>query len=371
MHQHSFEMKKTFENKGATAVICLSPYSGGMEMDAIKMAKLLCERVKVVLLAKSGCYIEQYFKTSMAGGGAIALETVSFSSSFSFAIINKTRKVIDQYKIKNVVFFGASELRSLYFAFLNRDLRIIVRHGTTKTTPKKDWLHRLIYSCVDYHVAICQHLAKNVQTIIPFGKNTELKVIYPSLRQQPVLSESRNGRRTVVLLHVGRITEGKGQWEAIEACDILFQNNIAFKLICLGALDPRYEIEFMQYLNSKPYANKVELAGFMHDIDSFYQRADIFIFPSKGEGLSNAFVEALSYGLVCLAFDNTSFPELSRLGFDIHLAKDQDIVDLKSKLLACVEYVFHHEIPLLEQSRLTIELFSAKRELNEYLGLLQ
>jgi glycosyltransferase involved in cell wall biosynthesis len=358
------------ECKGATLVICLSPHSGGMEMDAIKMAKLLCGEIKVVLLAKAGCYIADYCESYMTGGN-FDLETIKFSSNFSFSIISKTRKIIDKYDIKNVIFFGASELRSLYFAFLNLDLTVIVRHGTTKTTPKKDFLHRMVYSCVDYHVAICQHLAKNVQEIIPFGKNTRLNVIYPSLRSQPVLPESRSGPRPVVLLHVGRVTDGKGQKEAVEACEILFRNNMAFKLICVGEIDSAYINEFRTYLASKPYSDCIELAGFTQNIDPFYQRADVFIFPSKGEGLSNAFIEALSYGLVCLAFSNTSFPELVDLGFKINLAKDHDISDLKNKLLECVRVVYNGQIPLLEQSQLAVDLFSAERELNEYLGLLQ
>jgi len=363
-------MNKATENKGTTAVICLSPYSGGMEMDAIKMARLLCKKVKVVLLVKSGCYLENYYNSAMASS-QISLETIAFSSNFSLAIIYKTRKIIDKYGVKNVVFFGASELRSLYFAFLKRELIVIVRHGTTKTRPKKDWLHRVVYGCVDYHVAICRHLAENVRAIIPFGKSTQLKVFYPSLRHEPVLPQPRNGRRPIVLLHVGRITEGKGQKEAVEACEILYKTRIEFKLVCVGESDPEYEKEFQSFLASKPYANNVELPGFTQEVNRFYQNADIFIFPSKGEGLSNAFIEALSYGLVCLAFDNTSFPELRELGFKFFLAKDQDIVDLQSKLLEAAELVYHNEIPLVEQSRLAVELFNAERELNEYLGLLQ
>ncbi|WP_455201290.1 hypothetical protein, partial [Kaarinaea lacus] len=138
--------------KGNTAIICLSPYSGGMEMDAIKLARLLCNDVQVTLFAKSDHYIAKYYNEHMQNS-AISLETVDFNSAFSYSIIRKTRKVINARQIKNVIFFGASELRSLYFAFLGYDLNVIVRHGTTKTRPKKDWLHRLIYRCVDCHVA--------------------------------------------------------------------------------------------------------------------------------------------------------------------------------------------------------------------------
>jgi glycosyltransferase involved in cell wall biosynthesis len=356
--------------KGNTAIICLSPYSGGMEMDAIKLARLLCNDVQVTLFAKLDHYIAQYFKEHMAGGN-VSLETVDFRSAFSLSIIRKTRKIIRYRKVENVIFFGASELRSLYFAFLGHNLNVIVRHGTTKTRSKKDWLHRLIYSCVNYHVAICQHLAGNVRYIIPFASNTQLKVIYPSLRSAPNLNRDREKTDIVRLLHIGRIADGKGQKEAIEACAILHERNMSFELICVGETDPGYEHDFNGYLDSKPYANSIQIVGYSDDVGSYYQQADIFIFPSKGEGLSNSFIEALSYGLVCICYDNTSFPELQQLGFSFYMAEDKNIEDLKNKLLEAVTQLESVELPMLEQSSLAQTVFSADRERDEYLNLLQ
>jgi glycosyltransferase involved in cell wall biosynthesis len=177
--------------------------------------------------------------------------------------------------------------------------------------------------------------------------------------------------KPVTLLHVGRITEGKGQKEAVEACEILYKQGVAFQLICVGDMDLDYEKEFTAYLENKPYASSIQLKGFAQNVAGYYQDADIFIFPSKGEGLSNAFMEALSYGLICIAFANTSFPELRDLGFDFFMAKDQDMSDLKQKLLQSVEFFFTNEMPLEKQSHMAVEFFSTKRELNEYVSLLQ
>ncbi|WP_455223187.1 glycosyltransferase family 4 protein [Kaarinaea lacus] len=356
--------------KGNTLVICLSPYSGGMEMDAIKLAKLLSQDVEITLLAKSDCFIDRYYKKNMSDTH-IALATVNFSTAFSLAIIRKTRRVLKEKSIKNVIFFGASELRSLYFAFLGSDLNVIVRHGTTKTRPKKDWLHRLIYSCVDYHVAICQHLADNVKFIIPFAKKTQLKVIYPSLRQLPVLSNKREKGKVVRLLHVGRVADGKGQREAIDACAILYERNVPFELVLVGDMDPGYGKIFNEHLYSKQYAESIRMTGYTDNVTKYYQQAEIFIFPSKGEGLSNSFIEALSYGLICIAYENTSFPELQQLGFTFFLAQDKNIEELKKILLQAVEQRKKVSIPLVDQAKRALSIFGAEREKNEYLDLLQ
>jgi len=339
-------------------------------MDAIKLARLLCEDVSVTLLVKSGCFIESYYQKYMLDSN-VDLKTVKFSTAFSLAIIRKARSLLQERTIRNVVFFGASELRSLYFAFLGRDLNVLVRHGTTKTRPKKDWLHRLVYSCVNYHIAICQHLADNVKAIIPFAEKTQLKIIYPSLRQKPELILNRKKDETVRLLHIGRIADGKGQREAIEACSILYERDIPFELVLVGEIDPDYEKSFNEQLNKKPYIDAIRVVGYTDVVGKYYQQADIFIFPSKGEGLSNSFIEALSYGLICIAYENTSFPELQQLGFAFYLAQDKDIEDLKNKLLKAIEQRNKVSIPLLEQSNLALRVFSAEWEKNEYLDLLQ
>jgi glycosyltransferase involved in cell wall biosynthesis len=341
-----------------------------MEMDAIKLARLIGSDVNVTLLAKSGCFVDRYYNKNMLASG-VALVTVSFSAAFSLAIIRKTRWILREKAIKNVIFFGASELRSLYFAFVGYDLNIIVRHGTTKTRPKKDWLHRLIYSCVNYHVAICRHLADNVKFIIPFASKTQLRIIYPSLRQPPRLIHDSKAGEVVQLLHVGRVADGKGQREAIEACSVLYEQGIAFELILVGEVDSGYEKEFKEYLHSKPYTSSIRTVGYTDNVAQYYQLADIFIFPSKGEGLSNSFIEALSYGLICIAFENTSFPELRQLGFTFYLARDKSIDDLKKQLMLAVEQRRTESIPLVDQANHALSFFSAEREKNEYLDLLQ
>ena len=112
-------------------------------------------------------------------------------------------------------------------------------------------------------------------------------------------------------------------------------------------------------------------ASFTSDVAKYYRKSDIFIFPSKGEGLSNSFIEALSYGLSCIAFRNTSFPELQTLGFDFFLAEDQNIQSLEESLLQSVNYIESNPIPLQENISLAKKLFSKERELNDFLSIMK
>ena len=358
--------------KGNTAVICLSPYHGGMELDALRIAKLLSDISDVTLIAKQGSPldIKHHSDAELAG---IKFETIGFKYFFSPSIISNARRIVKERNIKNVIFFGASEMRSLYFSFLGLDINLIIRHGTTKSTPKKDPIHRLIYGKVNWHIAICEHLKSNVLKIIPLGDNTQVKVIYSSLRHTTDTVPERKLTATspVKLLYVGRITDGKGLIDAIKACEIFYSKGIKFEFICVGDIDPNYNSIFINTLASVPYTEQIKLPGFCSNVSDYLKTSDIFIFPSKGEGLSNSFIEALSYGLACISYNNTSFPELKELGFNFFIAHNQDLEDLKKKLQEAVTFTQSNGLPITENITLAQEIFSPMRELNDFSEILQ
>ncbi len=357
--------------KANTAIICLSPYHGGMEMDAIRTARLLKNQTKITVILKQDSPSEKHYRSDLVKDG-FRVESIPFNNAFSLSIIHRVRRIIKNHEIRNVIFFGASELRSLYFSFLGLNINLIVRHGTTKSHPKKDPLHRLIYSKVDWHIAICEHIARNVRTIIPFGKHTRMKLIYPSLRN-PITKETftnRHSEKRLQILHVGRVTGGKGQIDAILACQILHDHKIPFRLRLVGDIDPTFRPHLEDVLSKIPYRDSIECTGHTDSPDNYFQNADIFLFPSKGEGLSNAFIEALSYGLYCIAYANTSFPELQTLGFELFLAGDKNLTSLQLCLLDTVKKCLQE--PLQQQNRqLALKLFNPERERNDYLSILK
>jgi len=359
-------------NRQPTAILSFGVLHGGMEMDAFRIAKLLAKNTHVTMIVKKDAYLDANYR-ELASEEGIDIEAVKFHMYFSPNLIFSVRKIIKERKIKNVIFFGASEMRSLYFSFLGLDVNLIIRHGMKKTRPKKDLLHRLVYSDVNWHVSICQYLIDNVKEIIPFGKRAKEKLIYSSLRYLPenLPEPSIREMKPLRLLHVARIAPGKGQIDAIKACRILYEMNIPFKLTCIGEIFPPFKGRFNSVLQSVPYRDSIKLPGFCNNIPDYLKSADIFFYPSSGEGLSNSFIEALSYGLVCIAYKNTSFPELRELGFEYFIAEHEDLDDLEKKLLEAVEYIKNNKVPIEKNVKLASKLFSSDRELDEFLEILQ
>jgi len=352
--------------KSPTAVICLSPNNGGMEINSIKMAQKLSPYCHLVLIAQKDSFISKKMEEDHK---EIALETIKFRSTLGPALIFNIRKFVRKHGIKNVIFFGASELKSMYFSFLGLDINLMVVHGTTKSHPKKDWFHRLIYSNVRYHVAICDHLAKNVRYIFPFGKKCELKRIYSSFEFKDI-SSSQGIHTPLRLIHVGRIVRGKGQIDGIKACQVLYDNDIEFEFSLVGEVADDHKQELIATLDNLAYKENIVFTGHVSDVGKRLENSDLFLFPSAGEGLSNAFLEAMSYGLVCIAYNNTSFPELKELGLHFHMAADQDLEDLKSVLLKTVKNITTEKALSFENIKKVKTLFSQEREILEYLELL-
>lgn len=354
--------------KSNTAVICLSPNSGGMEINAMKLAQKLSPYSNITLIAKKNSFIENSHSKYIKNKN-ISIETIDFNFSISFSIYSRTREFIKKQNIKNVIFFGASELKSLYFALLGLDINLIIIHSTTKSTPKNSFFHKLIYSNVNWHIAICKHLESNVKKIIPFGEKSRLKVIYSSFDIKKIQKSTDD--KILTILHTGRIAEGKGQTDAIRACKSLFENNIEFIFFVVGGFEnDAYKNKFMDLYNDLPYKDKIVLVGFTNDVESYIARSDIFLFPSYGEGLSNAFIEALSNNLVCISYDNTSFSEFKELGFYTHLVKDRDIDELSKKLLFVSQNIDDEELRSEPNFELAKNIFNTQQEIDSYLEIL-
>ena len=341
-------------------------------MDAFRHAKLLHKHTKITFIVKEKSGIEEEYAEQCKELG-IDILPIKFNNFFSFAIIFGVRKILQERNIKNVIYFGASEIRSLFFSFQGLDVNFIIRHGMKKTSPKKDFLHKLLYSKVNWHVSICKYISGNVQEIIPFGKHSKPALIYSSLRYFPNSTNplKSSNPRPIKLIHVSRIAPGKGQIDAILTCSHLYKNNIPFELHIVGTIHKPFKERFESIINKAPYKDSIILHGFCRNVPELLSSSDIFFYPSSGEGLSNSFIEALAFGLVCISYDNTSFPELRELGFQMHIAKTEDLDDLKNKLIDALNYIKNNKLPIEHNSILARKLFSSERELNQFLQILE
>ncbi|OCL87901.1 4-alpha-N-acetylgalactosaminyltransferase [Aliarcobacter thereius] len=347
------------------AIFCPSANFGGMELDSLKLAKKLNPYCNIVLVTKKGGFIEQNFDKYFSKDDSVVLESLAFKSLSFINTIIQTKKIFKKYNIKNIIYFGTSKLRIVYFSLLGTNINLIVRHGTTRR-KKKGFFNKLVYNRINYHIAICKHLLQNIKQIFPFGRNTKTILIYTPIEFKNL---NKQNNKKLIILHTGRIAKGKGQVDAIKACEVLVHNNIDFELILVGGYEEGYEEEFIEFYNRVSYKNKIKLLGFTNEVDKYLIKADIFLFPSYGEGLSNSFLEALSASIKCITYNNTSFPELKEMGLDFILVENRDIYELKEKLLKVAknEIVFDFN----KNKKIIETKFSQENEIKKYLDILR
>lgn len=357
-------------NKQQTAVICLSKVNGGMELASVKLARILSSELPIIFISKKNGFISQNREDHFKDYN-IKLYEVEFNSYFSLTLIFTIRNLIKKNNIKNIIFLGASEMRSLYFACLGLNVNFIIRQGSKKTTPKKDILHKLFYSDVSHFIGNCEYIKKNMQNTLPMSNKSTLSRIYSSLKlPEEIYTKKSNNIIDIVL--VGRIHPGKGQLDAIKACEVLYKNNVDFKLHFLGDIQHKeYYKEILTYLENSRYKNNVNIIGYTKEVPMYLQKSDVFLFPSLGEGMSNAIIEALGYGLITIIYDDTSSPEFKELGFNIHLTSQNNVKNL-SEILFNVSNNFQYEKKqALLNMKLAKTIFNPNREKDEYINLLK
>lgn len=120
-------------------VLCLSHFEGGMELDAIKLCENLTSyNEKTILVCKENTFI-----SNRAEEKGVNYKEVNFKRKLSLKLILELRAILIKHRVKNLIFFGASELKSIYFSLIGlNEVNLIVRYGTTRNTSKKNFVHK-------------------------------------------------------------------------------------------------------------------------------------------------------------------------------------------------------------------------------------
>ncbi len=115
----------------------------------------------------------------------------------------------------------------------------------------------------------------------------------------------------ILVLSVGEVNKNKNHRVCIEAISHIVNNNVYYLICGKGSL-----IEYHRKLaNRLGVGGRVLFSGYREDVANIYMAADIFVLPSKREGLPMSLMEAMSDGLPCLGSDIRGVRELLKPEF--------------------------------------------------------
>lgn len=216
--------------------------------------------------------------------------------------------------------------------------------------------HRIkVSNDIDGYIAISDTIRNNLIDasihpdkihFIPNGVNTGIfKPVDLSFKSKIRKELSIEERFTV--LYVGGRSERKGTSLIVDACRLLHEKGYDFNLLIVGPdrEDGNESLKISDIISLCPQLEeKVILINFTPDVLKYYQSSDIFILPSRNEGMSNSLLEALSCGLPSIVTPVSGSKDLVVDGWNGFFI-DRDPKCIMQK----IEYYITSGIKLLEE----------------------
>jgi D-inositol-3-phosphate glycosyltransferase len=348
-------------NPKKIAFLITSTGWGGLEMNTLKLAKLLSEKeYQITLITQSNSSIYTQGKDIFA----------------STILLQKKRKYFDFGAAKKIgTALKASAIETL-FVFDNKDLDVVAwtkklfykqlfvlyQQHMQIGINKKDFLHSFRFNAIDIWISPLEYLKKEVTLRTKFPKE-KIRVVPLCLDTTQFTTKKYTPSEALSKLHIqpkapvigiiGRIAEKKGQLFLVEALLNLKHKGTAIELLIFGSPtvnDPECETYYNRILETvkeNKLEDSVHLVPYQKDVSLFYNSVDIFVLASHSE----------TYGMVTIEAMLSELPILAT-----HAGGTSEILDY-GKLGALYEYENQNEF--CEKLR---HLLKNKNEVSEMAG---
>lgn len=238
-------------------------------------------------------------------------------------------------------------------------------YGTEKSIFKKFLMGKILEStikCSQKIFAVSEYVAKSFREQYP---NASIVCIYNGISEKLIKKGFGNKNKAInnciELLYVGRITKMKGVHLLISAMSKISKqfNNIRLRIVGDGA----YINECRALVHNLKLTNYVLFEGQQTDITRYLESSNLFICPSIcQEAFGITIIEAMSFGLICLATPVGGIPEIIKDSQNGFLTEGSAEADIEKGLLNTIGYYLDKKDSLLEEeAKKTAARFSIDR----------
>jgi glycosyltransferase involved in cell wall biosynthesis len=140
----------------------------------------------------------------------------------------------------------------------------------------------------------------------------------------------------VVVVHVGRFSKEKGQMLLVRGYRRLVERYQKDKVYCFLCGEGPTRSAVQNYVNHHQLSN-VLLVGQIYNIESYLNASDIFVMSSDFEGMPNAMMEAMAYGLPCISTNRTGALDIARDNLEALYIDVGSVEQLVKKLCYLIE----------------------------------
>ncbi|MDD5227254.1 MAG: glycosyltransferase family 4 protein [Methylococcales bacterium] len=228
-----------------------------------------------------------------------------------FVIAIQKPFLLNVKKLKSFDLFHVHEGRSIYFAlaahFLFQKPYLVTRRVLNK--PHEKWLTKLAYK----KAALIVSISKKIDAVMrEFCPTQQFKMIPDIARRLECNSQEVANLKVpfegkLIIGHVGALDDSiKNQSLILKAANQLREHeNIVFMLLGVGKDEAQLK-NLVTELNLK----NVMFEGFKTNIADYFALFDIFVYPSKEEGLGSAILEAFHFKKPVIAANVGGIPDI-------------------------------------------------------------
>lgn len=187
-------------------------------------------------------------------------------------------------------------------------------------------------------IAVSQDLQKHMIGMgVPAGKirviydGVDTTLFYPGSQQQ-ARSQLNLPQDGVMLLFIGNLVPVKGLDILMKALGMMTTTEQKVRLVIVGSGPERQKLEIQA--NSLGLADRVQFAGALPqtELPTWYRAADVFVLPSRSEGVPNVLLEASACGIPWVASHVGGIPEILHRAQSARLVPPEDPQALASAL---------------------------------------
>lgn len=190
--------------------------------------------------------------------------------------------------------------------------------------PKRELLYKFVFNRTNV-ICLSSTAANDVKPVFDDTPIIVNNGIIDPIKEYGLVRKDSFGKH---LLFLSNLFISKGVFDLIEACRLLKDRNIRFKLTIVGdETSEVYLADLRSYILSEGLCDCIKVKGPLYGLKKFevLMKADIFCFPSyyEKENFPGVILEAMSCSLPVVSYRHSSVPEM------IHDGKEGLLVELR------------------------------------------
>lgn len=219
-------------------------------------------------------------------------------------LIQKRLKIINEIKNSdaNAIVSTRYTFSVLLSKFGSNDIiKIAQEHHHHNNDKKYISIIKNKYNNIDYLCALTNSLKKDYELFLQKNKHTKI-ILLPNILSIESISHSKLNKKNIIC--VGRLNDGKRINELIEIFSEIENKKSKFYIVGEGEEGNALK-KLVKNLNLK---DRVIFTGYLshQEQTQYYLDSSIFVMASISEGLPMVLLEAMQYGLPCIAYETES-----------------------------------------------------------------